>query len=209
MLLRATSSGLFWFFCLGIAVFSLAVAALVTAMGTDQAAPHLLHYVADHRVPLYLHIVFGPVALLLLPFQFWAGLRNRNRRVHRSLGYLYVVSVAFAALGALLLLPRFAGSAWATAGFALLATLWLVTTARAVLFARAGRTDEHRAWMMRSAALTFAAVVLRLMTLPLMGTGMSLTQSYDVTAWASWMLPLMVVEWRLRRSLPPTPAQAT
>jgi uncharacterized membrane protein len=200
MLLRAASTGLFWFFCLGIALFSIAVAVLLTTTGAQQAAPHLAHYMLDHRIPLYMHIVFGPLALVLIPFQFWAGLRNRYRRLHRTLGYVYVVSVTLAALGALLLLPRFEGSAWATAGFGVLAILWLVSTARAVLHARAGRTDDHRAWMMRSASLTFAAVALRLMTLPLMATGMSLTQSYDITAWASWLLPLLVVEWRLRRS---------
>ena len=63
-----------------------------------------------------------------------------------------------------------------------------------VMLARAGNTVAHRAWMMRSASLTFAAVVLRLMTIPLMATGMTLTQSYDITAWASWLLPLAVIE---------------
>jgi hypothetical protein len=73
---------------------------------------------------------------------------------------------------------------------------------RGVMLARAGDSKAHRAWMMRSASLTFAAVVLRLMTIPLMGTGMTLTQSYDITAWASWLIPLAVIEWQLRRRAP-------
>jgi hypothetical protein len=199
MSLQPAYRGLFWFFSLGIALFSFTVVVLATTVGFAEVAPHLVHYLGGHNVPLYAHILFGPLALLLMPFQFWAGLRNRYRIVHRLLGYAYVVSVAVASLGALLLLPGFQGSAWAAAGFALLATLWLGTTARALFLARAGRTDEHRAWMMRSAALTFAAVVLRLMMLPLMAAGMSFNGTYDITAWASWLLPLAFVEWRLRR----------
>ena len=38
--------------------------------------------------------------------------------------------------------------------------------------------------------------------LPLMATGMSVTATYDITAWASWLVPLALVEWRLRRAPP-------
>lgn len=194
MLIRRLFTGFFWFFATAISLFSFAVALGATATGFQQVAPHLIHYVSDYRVPLYLHMVFGPLALLLMPFQFWQGLRDRYRGVHRLLGYGYAVSIAIASIGSLLLLPRFQGSPWATSGFAILAVLWVATTARGVMLARAGNTVAHRAWMMRSASLTFAAVVLRLMTIPLMATGMTLTQSYDITAWASWLLPLAVIE---------------
>lgn len=199
MLMRRTFSGFFWFFSVVIAAFSFVVVALATTIGFDQAAPHLMHYLASDKLPLYAHIVFAPLALLLAPFQFWTGLRNRHRRVHRAIGYTYAVSIAIASIGSLLLLPRFMGSAWAATGFAVLALAWLATTGRAVMLARAGRIAEHRAWMMRSAALTFAAVMLRLMMLPLMATGMPMLQTYDITAWASWLLPLATVEWLLRR----------
>jgi hypothetical protein len=196
--INGLSRGLFWFFSAGIAIFSLVVVGLSLAWGLAVAAPHLAHYAGD-QLPLYLHMVFGPLALALAPFQFWMRLRNRHRGVHCLIGYAYAISIAIAAASALVLLPRFAGSAWATAGFALLALAWLGTTARAVILARARRIDAHRVWMLRSAALTFAAVVLRLVTIPLMGTGLTLTQSYDVTAWASWLLPLIVTELMLRR----------
>jgi len=206
--MRTTSIGLFWFFSLSIALFSLVVAAMASTLGFGTAAPHLAHYVANHNLPLYAHIVFGPLALALAPFQFWTTLRNRYRRVHRAIGYAYVVSIALASVGALLLLPRFTGSAWAATGFGVLGLLWLGTTLRAVMLARAGQTAAHRAWMMRSAALTFAAVVLRLMMLPLMASGMSQLQTYDITAWASWLIPLAFVEWRLRRRTAATPLPA-
>lgn len=207
LLLRAAGNGLFWFFSLAITLFAFAVLLMVSASGLERAAPHLAHYALDHRLPLFTHMIFGPLALGLAPFQFWPWLRNRFRHVHRIIGYTYAVSIALAGLGALLLLPRFEGTPWATAGFGLLALVWIGTTARAVLLARAGRTQFHREWMMRSAALTFAAVALRLMTIPLMATGMTLTQSYDITAWASWLVPLLLIEWRLRWSKNKTAGQ--
>jgi hypothetical protein len=202
MLIRRLFTGLFWFFATAIALFSFAIALGIAAMGFQHIAPHLIHYAANYRVPLYLHIVFGPLALLLMPFQFWRGLRDRHRGVHRLLGYGYAVSIGIASIGSLLLLPRFQGSLWAASGFAVLAVLWVATTARGVMLARGRNTTAHRVWMMRSASLTFAAVVLRLITIPLMATGMTLTQSYDITAWASWLLPLAAVElskWRPKR----------
>lgn len=198
-MLGPISSGLFWFFSLGVGLFSALVVTLATAIGFDQAAPHLAHYLPSDRLPLYSHIVFAPVALFLAPFQFWRRLRERHPRIHRAIGYTYAVSVVLAATGSLLMLQRFMGSIWATTGFAVLAVVWVASTARAVLLARVRRIEQHRAWMMRSAALTFAAVVLRLMMLPLMAAGMPMLQTYDITAWASWLLPLLVVQWLLSR----------
>lgn len=208
MPIRSIANGFFWFFSVAIALIAFLVVTLATAIGFDQAAPHLAHYLASDRLPLYAHIVFAPLALLLAPFQFWRGLRDHHRRIHRVIGYTYAGSIAIAAIGSLLMLPRFMGSAWAMSGFAVLAVLWVSATARAVLLARARRIEEHRAWMMRSAALTFAAVALRLMMLPLMATGMPMLQTYDITAWASWLLPLLVVEWNLRRRSPAMAAPA-
>jgi hypothetical protein len=195
---RVLARGLYWFFSLSIASFSFVVVAMITTIGFEQVAPHLVHYMGSLDVPLYGHIVFGPLALMLAPFQFWAWLRLKHRQVHRVAGYFYVASILIAGVCSVLILPRFQGSVWAATGFVVLATLWVGVTVRAAFHARAGRYDAHRAFMMRSAALTFAAVVLRLMTLPLMATGMTLTQSYDVTAWLSWIVPLAYVEWRLR-----------
>ena len=193
------ASGLFWFLSAGIAAFSLVVVALAAISGLQQVAPHLAHYAGSHDLPLFAHMVAGPLALALAPFQFWRRLRNGAPRVHRLLGYTYVTAVTIAGISALLLLTRFAGSAWAAAGFTVLALAWVGTTVRAVLHARAGRTEKHRIWMTRSAALTFAAVTLRLMMLPLIGAGMTIAQTYDITAWASWLLPLVVVELSRRR----------
>ena len=50
----------------------------------------------------------------------------------------------------------------AQAGFGLLAVCWLFANVQAWRLALAGRYAEHRRWMVRSFAMTFAAVTLRL-----------------------------------------------
>lgn len=53
--------------------------------------------------------------------------------------------------------------------------------------------------MIRSVALTFGAVMLRVYMTPLMASGWSVPETYQITAWASWVPNLIVVEWWFRR----------
>ena len=84
-------------------------------------------------------------------------------------------------------------------GFLLLAILWIVFTALGVAQAWQGNFAAHRAWMLRSVALTFAAVMLRIYMAPMVASGWTVVETYDVTAWASWVPNLLAVEWALRR----------
>ena len=58
---------------------------------------------------------------------------------------------------------------------------------------------EHRKWMIRSYAVTFSAVSLRLLV-PFLSivVGMELLQTVIVTAWISWLGNLMVAELMIR-----------
>lgn len=160
---------------------------------------HMLHYLRDVPLPTYLHIVFGPLALAVLPFQFWRGLRSARPRIHRALGYAYATSVMMAGAGALIMLPHFQGTFWAGSGFAALGVLWIAFTVLAVLAARRRDFRAHENWMMRSAALTFAAVTLRLIMAPLALSGWTVVETYNVTGWGSWVPVLLGVEWYIRR----------
>lgn len=197
--MKLTWNGPYWFFSLGIAAFSLTVAIAATAISFEMVAPHLLHYAQNTKLPLYAHIVFAPLALALAPFQFWRGLRTKRPKVHRVLGYGYAISILIAGIGALLMVVDFEGTTLALAGFLVLDVLWIGSTAYAVNLARQRDFVRHPRWMMRSAALSFAAVTLRLFMPFLMALGMTIVETYNVTAWASWLIPLAFVEWRLRR----------
>ena len=63
------------------------------------------------------------------------------------------------------------------------------------------RFDEHRRWMIRSFAMTFAAVTLRLY-LPIAPIlGYDFVDGYRLTAWSSWIPNLIVAELWLRRQM--------
>lgn len=159
--------------------------------------------------PVPAHFFAAGLALLLLPLQFAQRLRARWPGLHRVSGWLYVLAVVVGGLSALLLAPRAQGG-WSTgAAFALLTPLWLGSTGMALYYALRRRFDAHRRWMLRSAALTFAAPTLRLhLVLGQAGFGLEFSQAYLLAAWLCWTLNLLVVEIYLRRRAATQPAPA-
>jgi hypothetical protein len=82
----------------------------------------------------------------------------------------------------------------ARAGFATLGILWLWTTSMGYVRIRSGYIEAHRRWMIRSYALTFAAVALRIY-LPLSAAvGISFGEAYPAIAWLCWVPNLIVAE---------------
>jgi hypothetical protein len=78
-------------------------------------------------------------------------------------------------------------------GFGTLALVWLLTAALAFARARQRRFDEHRAWMMRSYSLTFAAATVRLAGLPILVLTRDPVVAITCTFW-SWILNLVVAD---------------
>ncbi|MCR5879105.1 DUF2306 domain-containing protein [Phenylobacterium sp. J367] len=148
---------------------------------------------------LMVHAGGAATALLLGPFQFLPALRRRAPRVHRYAGRAYAVACLVGGVSGLVLAMGTTAGTIAAVGFGLLAPAWIYTTAQGWLTARARRFDEHRRWMIRSFALTFAAVTLRLY-LPIgIMAGLTFEQIYVATAWISWIPNLLVVELWMRR----------
>lgn len=157
-----------------------------------------------HYAGLVAHAVTGGVALLIGPFQFLHWLRARKPALHRALGRVYIVAVLLGASMALYSALVSTAGFVAQLGFGVLAILWLYSVLRALAAIRAGRIQEHRLWMTRNFALTFAAVVLRVW----LGAGIAVlvvngsfdgnvsgNPVYTSAAWISWVAPLLVTEW--------------
>ena len=195
-------TSLFWILCLGVALASLRFLIAPFELVMD----HMAHYLPAAPVALFAHLFGAPLALVLAPVQLWAGLRRRRPALHRASGYVYVLSVLIAGVGSLALLPDFLGTGFAAAGFFVLAVLWTGFTLRGVQLARAGEHAAHRRMMLRSVALTFAAVTLRIIMAPLMAQGWAVVDTYQITAWGSWIPNLIAVEIYLRRQSKRAPA---
>jgi uncharacterized membrane protein len=146
------------------------------------------------------HVVGGMLALLLGPAQFVPSIRRRWPRIHRRLGRGYLLGIGLGGVAGLFMARLAYGGPVAQAGFAALAVAWLTTSGLALARIRAGDVAAHRAWMVRSFALTFAAVTLRL-DLPLLtALGMDFEVAYATVAWACWLPNLLVAELVVART---------
>lgn len=169
-------------------------------LGVEASMEFMLYHAQQRPLSFYAHVGLAPLALLLMPFQFWTGLRLRRPKTHRWIGRVYVLAIVISGVGALFMAVNTRTGLVAGTGFGLLALVWLGTTLRGIWLARAKRIAEHQVWMIRSAALTFAAVTLRLY-LPLSQVaGLPMEASYAAIAWACWVPNLIVAEiWIVNR----------
>jgi uncharacterized membrane protein len=207
-----TRTGFWWILlsALAIAVFAplpYALSSLADLAGGGQPVPaNYLDRPAVVQFAFYLHIGFGGLALLLSPFQFATRLRTRAPHVHRAVGRVAVGSIAIAGSAGLVLAPLSLAGPVGTVGFGLLAVLWLTFAATAFRAIRRRDVAGHRRWMVRTFALTYAAVTLRLWLLALTGFQTSLAgvdaqaafeHAYLVVPFLAWVPNLLVAEWYL------------
>jgi uncharacterized membrane protein len=219
---RRTRSAFWWLLltALAVAVFApLQYAFSPLADLAENDSPLAANY-ADQplvvRLAFYLHIGFGGLALFLSPFQFATRLRTRAPRVHRAVGRIAVGSIVVAGGAGLVLAPHSVAGPVGTAGFGLLAVLWLTFVVTAFRAIRRGDVPAHRRWMIRTFALTYAAVTLRLwlFVLIFLQTGLAGTdadvafdRAYLLVPFLSWVPNLLVAERYLAtRRRHPAPA---
>lgn len=149
---------------------------------------------------LVIHVAGAATALLIGPLQFSRALRNRFGLLHRVLGRTYVVSCLVGGAAGFVLALGASTGLISTIGFGGLAIIWIVTTSLAWRRATQGRFAEHRAWMIRSFALTFAAVTLRLY-LPLASLlAIQFDDAYRAISFLAWVPNLLLVELYLRNA---------
>lgn len=149
---------------------------------------------------LTLHAGFASTALILGPFQFMARLRGARPTLHRRIGMAYVLCCLIAGLSGLLLAFGAQTGPVSTAGFGLLAVFWLAATGQAWRLAVARRFVEHERWMIRSFALTLAAVTLRLYLPFAFLSPLGYDDSYRAISFLCWVPNLIVAEiWLARR----------
>lgn len=163
------------------------------------------------RTAFFIH-VYASIWVLLAGFtQFSKTIKKKNPRLHRIMGYIYVTDVLLITGPAGLIMGFYAnGGITSRIAFVMLASLWIVFTAIALIKARQKDFIAHRKYMIRSYALTLSAVTLR-------GWKYLITNSYHldssiavhpmdvyrIVAWLGWVGNLAVAEliiWRIRHA---------
>lgn len=181
----------------GIAVYSFVL--YLTFDHTRTPVP-LNAAVPSHFLWIVMHALPASVALLLGPIQLIPGLRLARLRLHRILGRIYAASVAIGSV------TGFVAAVISNSGFAvqvglgLLVLAWAFTLWKGYSAARARRIPEHRLWMFRNVALTYAAVLLRVF----LGFGHLLAEVwpaipfrdlYTASLWAAVLIAVVVSDW--------------
>jgi uncharacterized membrane protein len=152
-----------------------------------------------HQAAVRLHIFTALLALALGPLQFLARLRSRWPKAHRMMGRAYLgIGVLLGGLSGLYVAQFAFGGVVSRAGFSMLALAWLYTGYRGYTAIRGGDVAEHRAWLVRNFALTFAAVTLRLLLPTSMASGIRFEEAYPVIAWLCWVPNLIAAESWIR-----------
>jgi hypothetical protein len=144
---------------------------------------------------LFLHINGGTLALLMGPWQFWTGLRQRNLAIHRWTGRLFLLGVAMGVAGAVGLAVTTTYGWGFAVGLIGLASAWLVTTSMAYYTIRNGLVALHKEWMIRAYVVTFAFVTFRILSD--YGPTSRLRPENDKSmtfSWVCWVVPLAITE---------------
>lgn len=189
---RVAARGLAALLSIGVALFSYRYLVPVGPLAANVTAnPFALPWLA-------IHVAGAATALLIGIFQFLPRLRTRAPGVHRWIGRTYVLACTFGGVSGLMLAFGSIAGPIAAGGFGLLALLWVSITVHAWRLAVNRRFAQHREWMIRSWALTFAAVTLRLY-LPLAPLlGVDFMVGYRAIAWLCWVPNLIAAELYLR-----------
>ena len=170
----------------------------------DPASEIAQHF-APAKVFLAVHALFAGLAMVLGAFQFSNRLRARYLKVHRTLGYVYVVCVF---IGAPIAIPLAAkiDTPSLTAASCVQAFGWMLCTGIALYCVRNGNVAQHRRWMIRGYPFAMVFTVARILIPipPILRSGFTGT---EIVVWsaiaAAAFLPSVLLEWR---SVFPRPA---
>ena len=148
------------------------------------------------RFGLIPHMLGGTVAVLVGVMQLWLGATGRTGNIHRTLGKVYLIAVSIGSAGAFYLAFTIPVRYFPYAiGLGSLATAWVLTSGMAYIAIRRGAIAQHREWMIRSYAVTFAFVTFRIFDNLFISWKIAPESEVDTAmAFACFAIPLLLIE---------------
>ena len=143
---------------------------------------------------VFVHVVFGILALLIGPFQFIPAIRNRYLTVHRWMGRTYLMSTLIAGIAGLYMASTSQINFTYKYGLLSLALVWITTGAMAYISIRNLNITQHREWMIRSYVVTFGFTAFRLLDDLLVNTITDNSDRLGLLSWICWTVPLLIAE---------------
>jgi uncharacterized membrane protein len=158
-------------------------------------------HIIPWRIAFFTH-VFSSMFVLVAGFtQFWSYLLQHYKKWHRFIGKIYVIDILFITGPASFIMALLAnGGISSRIAFTMLSVLWMFTTAKAWQTAKAKQITAHKAWMMRSYALTLSAITLRAWKWLLIALfHLRPLNTYMIVAWMGFVPNLMLAEWLIQK----------
>ena len=181
----------------GVGLYAIA---FVFAGGIERVLPAMAYHAPDRYFWAATHFGIGALVLSIGPFQFVPKFRSCWPTAHRWTGRIYVAGCIVSGSAGLVLATNTNAGPVAQTGFTLLGLFWFTTTSMAFLKARARDFAAHKRWMIRSYALTLAAVTLRIyLPASMIGFEQDYLDVYPAISFACWVPNVIVAEWLIRR----------
>lgn len=146
------------------------------------------------------HASSGSAALISGPLQFNRRILAKKRKLHRTIGRIYVGAIWISSIGGLWNAIFFDVTIAAKIAFSVLSILWCSTTTIAFLRIRDRKIGEHREWMIRSFSLSFFFVTFSFWVPGLASTNLPTAVSYPLAVFLSWSLNLLAAEVWIRHT---------
>lgn len=151
----------------------------------------------DYKWILIAHITAGGGSLVLGIVQFWKKLRSYSWKLHRVIGFLYLLAVLTSSTCAVVLAFTTSYDVNLPYAFSLQiwVSVWMSSTALAYYFAIKKKFKKHEEWMIRSYIVTMAFIIsgLILKTSYIQRLG-SFEEISPSLFWLGWSVPLYIYE---------------
>lgn len=151
----------------------------------------------NYKWILIAHITAGGGALVLGIVQFWKKLRTYSWKLHRIIGFLYLLAVLVSSFCAVVLAFTTSYDVNLPYAFSLQiwVSVWISATALAYYFAIKKKFKLHQEWMIRSYIVTMAFVVSGLiLKIPYIQNLGSFEEISPSLFWLGWAVPLYIYE---------------
>lgn len=175
--------------------------------GITRGADHVAHHIENVGSILAVHMIFGGLAVILVPVQVSRMWRRGDRRKHVYLGWALVPIVTIAALTTPPISFNMTLPFWSELGFALGSVAWFCALVMGIWAIKTGQLIRHQRWMVMMAALSFGAVSFRLQ-LPILRIFWDMDLVFPYLGWTCWVPNVLVVAWWWHRQTRKVPSAA-
>jgi purine-cytosine permease-like protein len=160
---------------------------------------------AAHPQLTLIHIAAGLLFVLLAPLQFVKRIKDNYPKIHRTTGYVVLISGLIIGVTALIMGAIMAvGGITETLAVTTFGVLSLFSLMRAYLYILKREFDLHREWMIRVLAIGLAVTTTR----PIMGiffatsklTGLTVQQFFGIAFWIAFILHISFAEYWIRKT---------